>query len=250
MGIITKTAYEWCLDFKIRVLDLAEEHEEWYFTQAIMKGDFDEYIKDRKVKHNSMPRKTLPYLEYRMYGLVPYNISGIQAGIQFGHAVQEFNNMMIDILLGHEVAPDGLEIAFDKWRLEDKTFIICNGATTNENPHGKWYGHMQKQRDRLIEAAYPFAEFKEPDMNDTLTGFVFLVDERVFNRELYPDFVPTTEDQFLEMKDKTFWLDEFDEELEKFNERNYQAWLEKIGGTRNEFMREFADKRVLRLANN
>ena len=29
-------------------------------------------------------------LELRMYGLVPYNISPIQQGIQFGHAVVEY----------------------------------------------------------------------------------------------------------------------------------------------------------------
>ena len=29
-------------------------------------------------------------LEYRMYGLVPYNLSPIQQGIQFGHAVVEY----------------------------------------------------------------------------------------------------------------------------------------------------------------
>ena len=31
-------------------------------------------------------------LELRMYGLVPYNISPIQQAIQYGHAVQEYNN--------------------------------------------------------------------------------------------------------------------------------------------------------------
>ena len=34
-------------------------------------------------------------LEWRMYGIVPYNISDIQKGIQFGHAVQEYNNLML-----------------------------------------------------------------------------------------------------------------------------------------------------------
>lgn len=29
-------------------------------------------------------------LKYRMYGLVPYNISPIQQGIQFGHGVVEY----------------------------------------------------------------------------------------------------------------------------------------------------------------
>jgi hypothetical protein len=38
-----------------------------------------------------MPRKTEMYLEYRMYGLVPYNLSPIQQGIQFGHGVIEYS---------------------------------------------------------------------------------------------------------------------------------------------------------------
>ena len=33
-------------------------------------------------------------LEYRMYFLVPYNLSPIQQGIQAGHALQEYNNNM------------------------------------------------------------------------------------------------------------------------------------------------------------
>ena len=33
-------------------------------------------------------------LELRMYGLVPYNISPIQQGIQFGHAVIEYGQKM------------------------------------------------------------------------------------------------------------------------------------------------------------
>lgn len=37
-------------------------------------------------------------MEYRMYGLVPYNLSPIQQGIQFGHAVVEYinNSLVID----------------------------------------------------------------------------------------------------------------------------------------------------------
>ena len=34
---------------------------------------------------------------YRMYGMVPYNILEIQKGIQFGHAVQEYNNFVKDL---------------------------------------------------------------------------------------------------------------------------------------------------------
>ena len=37
-----------------------------------------------------MEREYKIKLKYRMYGLVPYNISPIQQGIQFGHGVVEY----------------------------------------------------------------------------------------------------------------------------------------------------------------
>ena len=43
-------------------------------------------------------------LEWRMYGIVPYNISDIQKGIQFGHAVQEYNNLMLETISNMEEA--------------------------------------------------------------------------------------------------------------------------------------------------
>ena len=33
-------------------------------------------------------------LELRMYGFVPYNLSPIQQGIQYGHAVVEYSQRM------------------------------------------------------------------------------------------------------------------------------------------------------------
>ena len=53
---------------------------------------------------------------YRMMGLVPYNISPIQQGIQFGHAVVEYG------------LESGNTPEYQKWAKEDKTFIILNGA--------------------------------------------------------------------------------------------------------------------------
>jgi hypothetical protein len=65
--------------------------EKHYFTFPTMpKDEFLEALSQCKVKANSMPRKTEMYLEYRMYGLVPYNLSPIQQGIQFGHAVVDY----------------------------------------------------------------------------------------------------------------------------------------------------------------
>lgn len=119
-------------------------------------------------------------LEWRMYGLVPYNISPIQQGIQFGHAVVEY----------------GLEFgnteAYKKWARQDKTFIILNGGTTNKNTiqAGMPCGTLNKYELDLIENVpeVPIATFEEPDLGDQLTAICFLVDERVWNVEKYPDF--------------------------------------------------------------
>jgi hypothetical protein len=118
-------------------------------------------------------------LELRMYVLTPYNLSPIQQGIQFGHAVQEYNNMME---YGESLSE---RIQFDKWRKEDKTFIILNGGTTNNNPER--FGTLNKHMVTLEDMEIKFATFREPDLGDQLTAVVFLVDEYVFNREKYPD---------------------------------------------------------------
>jgi hypothetical protein len=117
-------------------------------------------------------------LELRMYGLVPYNLSPIQQGIQFGHAVVEYG-------LNHFGEKNYLD-----WANNHKTFIILNGGTTNSsidpetgNPKGTLNQHAVTLRDMGI----PFCYFHEPDLGDQLTAVVFLVDEYVFNKEKYPD---------------------------------------------------------------
>lgn len=152
-------------------------------------------------------------LEYRMYGLVPYNISEIQKGIQFGHAVVEYANL-------HSKDKD-----YKQWSTQDKTFIILNGGTTNEglvpidsnafkrHKSTTNLGTMQKHYLALEEAGIKFAFFREPDLNNTMTAIVFLVDERVFNKERNPDF---------------------DE-----NHMNYHLWAKSIGSAQNIFLRDF-----------
>ncbi len=68
------TPYQWCLDANMRILDLLEPEEKWYYTTRITKEEFMSWLTKCKVKPNSTPRKTDMYLEYRMYGIVPYNI--------------------------------------------------------------------------------------------------------------------------------------------------------------------------------
>lgn len=215
-----KTGYEWCLDEKIRPLDLTQWRTEWvfyvdsFYEEKINYLEFTNRISDCDYKSNSTPRKTEMFLKYRMYGLVPYNLSPIQQGIQFGHAVVEYGQNVKGI--------SPFEAIYDKYAQKDKTFIILNGGTTNENPER--LGTLQRHVQALREGDVLFAEFREPDLNDTLTAVVFLVDERVYDRELYPDFV------------KSDFVG--DEE----NNRQYQQWVEKIGGSKNAFLREFLSK--------
>ena len=111
---------------------------------------------------------------YRMYGLVAYNLSPIQQGIQFGHAVVEYAN---DHFHDEE---------YQQWAKNDKTFIILNGGTTNNTRLKE--GTLNLYLNEAIERGIPVGEFSEPDLGDQLTAFVFLVDDRVFDREAWPDF--------------------------------------------------------------
>ena len=122
-------------------------------------------------------------LEYRMYGLVPYNISPIQQGIQFGHAVVEYS-------LKHgksNVINDKVD-TYTQWAKNDKTFIILNGGTTNNSPIYDKSGTLNKAKDELAQMGIQTATFYEPDLGDQLTAVVFLVDERVWDKENYSTY--------------------------------------------------------------
>jgi len=212
-----KTGFEWCVLNRVRPLNLEQWPTSWpfymesFYEEKIPYLDYMDRIKNCNLKPNSMPRKSQMFLEYRMYGLVPYNLSPIQQGIQFGHAVVEYGQLVKGI--------PPFEAVYDKYAQKDKTFIILNGGTTNENPNR--LGTLQQHAKTLRDNGVIIAEFREPDLNDTLTGVVFLVDERVFNRDYYPDFVKN----------------EFVSEEE--NEKQYKGWLDRIGGTTNAFLRTF-----------
>ena len=109
--------------------------------------------------------------ELRMYGFVPYNISEIQKGIQFGHAVVEYG-------LKHFK-----DIEYQEWANEYKTFIILNGGTTNNTVGGS----IQKTKEVLERLKIKHACFYEPDLNDTLTAVVFIIDSDIFGKEIPED---------------------------------------------------------------
>lgn len=178
-----------------------------------------------------------------MYGLVPYNLSGIQKGIQYGHAVVEYADGL------------GKSAAYKKWSKTDKTFIILDGGTTNNGKVPVWsnrrysgmpetdLGTLQRHYLELERNGVKFAYFCEPDLNDALSAIVFLVDERVFNRAKYP--CPVSGDYYGDVekiepsKRKDFFF-------KKGNVDNavyvYDKWLKSIGGKQNEFLRYFLPK--------
>jgi hypothetical protein len=111
--------------------------------------------------------------EWRMYGLVPYNLSEIQKGIQFGHAVVEYSRLI-------NTFSDSTINAYDKWVKHNKTFIILNGGTTNNNPLR--LGSLNQHLNTLIENGIDVATFYETDLGDQLTAVVFLVNNVVYNK--------------------------------------------------------------------
>jgi hypothetical protein len=235
-----KTGYEWSLEASVRIIELSDwvtgddliSFEKSYYEEKIDLETFYLRLNNCRVKPNSQPRKTEMYLEYRMYGLVAYQLCGtIHAGIQFGHAVVEYGRSVNGITPSEHI--------YNKWADKDKTFIILNGGTTNNNPER--LGSLNQHKDNLAEAGVLFETFSEPDLGDQLTAIVFLVDERVYNRTLYPDFISESIPWGKKKpSEKQISL------LEEKNLNNYKHWEEKIGGPKNAFLRDYL--RNLRLA--
>ena len=140
-------------------------------------GTTSRYNTEKKIEKAMKQTK----LEYRMYGLVPYNISPIQQGIQFGHAVVEYG------LNHYSYTEQKGSNPYSQWAHYDKTFIILNGGTTSTNP--KSPGTLNYAESELYSMGVELSTFHEPDLGDQLTAVVFLVDERVWDKEKYPDYI-------------------------------------------------------------
>jgi hypothetical protein len=181
-------------------------------------------------------------LELRMYGLVPYNISEIQKAIQFGHAVVEY----------------GLEYFHEDryldWAKYWKTFIILNGGTSNHSMNryhhdeSEFQGSMEASLANLMSEGIDIATFYEPDLNDMLSAIVFIVDERVFNKKLYPDFGDwIMENHYSYLSDNMINSNKIERmrlegHFERGTERErklYCEWMDLVGGKKNVFLRDY-----------
>ena len=154
-------------------------------------------------------------LELRMYGLVNYQLTGIQMGIQYGHAVVRYGQMI-------KKCDDIIEVdKYNEWADNYQTSIVLNGGTTNTNL--SQLGTLNKHLQTLKDNGVTCQDFYEPDLGDQLTSVVFIVDERVFNYVDYPQFEPST---FASLSKS------------KYN-KEYNGWMKKMGGEKNVFLRNF-----------
>lgn len=164
-------------------------------------------------------------LELKMYFLVNYQLSGMQGGIQAGHAGFRF----LKKYWKEEFVQDFLE----NW----ETWIVLNGGTTNTNPER--LGTMNLHLQTLNSLGVKCHDFYEPDLGDQLTAIAFILDERIFDRKKYPDFDLYLNNiyskPFIEKKlDESVFINSSDVFYSE-----YQTWLALIGGENNRQLREF-----------
>lgn len=119
--------------------------------------------------------------KYRMYFFVPYNLSDIQKGIQAGHCALEYAQTY-----GHTKE-------YKQFIKKDKTWIILNGGTTRSYNLATDLklapGSLNEIKFLLRENQIPHASFEEPDLELALTAVCFLAEEKIWDKENYPDYV-------------------------------------------------------------
>jgi len=173
-------------------------------------------------------------LELRMFGLVPYNISPIQQGIQFGHAVVEYSQKIQSFksgILSKTETYRNISNQYDEWADNWKTFIILNGGTTNNKiKDGVYIGSLNSHKETLDKIGIFNVVFNEPDLGDQLTAVVFIVDERVFNKVKYPNFEFKQRNQ-IDFNNPIF--------LDEKEEKDWKHWVDLIGGRKNLELRNF-----------
>ena len=153
-----------------------------------------------------------------MYCFVPYQLTGIQKGIQALHAVVEYAKLF------------GRTNEYYDWCDNWKTVIILDGGTTGDDKEIQ-YGTLNNIRDILVELEIPIGWFREPDLNNTLTAVCFICDEQVFNKKHYPDW----EDEVVSIGSPT--------DYERAN--TFSEWLDLVGGWRIYMIRDLlSDKRL------
>jgi hypothetical protein len=113
--------------------------------------------------------------------------------------------------------------------------MVMNGGTTNNNPNK--LGTLNMHLATLKEAGIKVGEFYEPDLNDALTAVTFLADERVFNREKYPDLNYKSPHR---LPDDMIGFSVYRmNQITNDEDHAKKQWIKSIGGEQNAFLRAF-----------
>lgn len=160
-------------------------------------------------------------MEYRMYVLVERHLSPIDKGIQAAHAIATYGQVL-------EYYNENSQ-KYKQWVAEDKTIVLLNGGTTLD---------LNNIMDELKEKEITFAYFQEPDLDNIVTAIAILVDERVYDKDKYPDFEKWKNPSDIVMDIFTKMG------TDKVNEIGAD-WVEFIGGKENVFLRELLTTKPL-----
>jgi len=156
-----------------------------------------------------------------MYFLVHRSLSAMQKGIQAGHAALEYClNNRIDTELWDFIK-------------NHKTWIVLDGGVNVDLNQHESYLHN--------ECGIKTARFDEPDLNDCATALCFIVDERVFDKENYPnfpDFIASSYPNSTDMKIYSAYRLHPEEVISAYS-KEYKLWVEKLGGEGNIKLREY-----------
>jgi hypothetical protein len=160
-------------------------------------------------------------LELRMFGIVPYNLSPIQQGIQFSHALAEYVGKYpkFSVVTGDtefDSNSDYLSSLTKTWLENHKTVVLLNGGTTNKKKAS--LGTLNSHLERIQRLNIPHATFYEPDLGDQLTCVCFIADERVFS-STYGKIVP-----YAPEVDRWLWPDDYQKYVD------YRDYVEYVGG--------------------
>lgn len=161
-------------------------------------------------------------INWRMYGFVPYNISEIQKGIQFGHGVVEYAQKYFN------------DTDYQEWAKNHKTFIILNGGTSTT---------MRQHCITLNEERIKNTYFLEPDLNEMMSAVVFLVNSQVFDYNSYPDFydfcINNKGRKDLPVLKYNNEKEEFTNFAKSMETSDYKEWVSFLGGEKNVFLRSY-----------
>jgi hypothetical protein len=166
-----------------------------------------------------------------MYCFVPYQLTGIQNGIQLSHSIQEYANAYIEHLQSNKTTTVEWEKAYLEWCFNGKTIIGLNGGSTNKRKEGDFFvGSLNNYLSDVESHGINVKSFYEVDLGDQLTSFCFLVDERVWDKNTYPNF------------DTKLYPKHMTPEQKTKKELDYSNWVTSVGGKVNVWLRQFLPK--------